>query len=64
MVVPRGSKVGEGLPSADTGRGYGVGSKTSQGAAPVTGAIALTLQFQPRLSFEKVDELQELRRGD
>jgi len=36
-----------------------VGSRTSQAAVHVTGAIVLTLQFQPRLSFEKADELQE-----
>ena len=39
--------MGERLPSADTGGGYGVGSRTSQAAAPITGAIVLT--FLPEL---------------
>jgi len=56
--------VGEQLPSADTGGGYGVGSRTSQVAAHVVGAIALTLQFQPPLSFAERGDLQELWRGN
>jgi subtilisin len=53
--APGGSKAtGVRILSTTTGGLYGYGSGTSEAAAHVTGAVALALQLQPEISFEKV----------
>ncbi len=56
-VAPGGSKTTERILSTIGGRGYGLGSGTSQSAAHVTGAVATVLQFAHELSVEEVRAL-------
>jgi serine protease AprX len=54
VVAPGGEKRGERILSTYLGGRLGEGSGTSQATAHVTGAAALLLRQQPRLSFERV----------
>jgi subtilisin family serine protease len=54
IAAPGGTKSGSRILSTNKGGGYGWGSGTSQAAAHVSGAIALVLQKNPKLSFDEV----------
>jgi subtilisin family serine protease len=54
VAAPGGSKASERILSTIPGGDYGWGSGTSQSAAHVSGAVALILERQPWISFERV----------
>jgi subtilisin len=53
VAAPGGSQSGPRIFSTNKGGGYGWGSGTSQAAAHVTGALALVLQKNPKMSYEE-----------
>jgi subtilisin family serine protease len=53
VAAPGGSQSGPRIFSTNKGGGYGWGSGTSQAAAHVTGALALVLQKNPKISSEE-----------
>jgi subtilisin family serine protease len=59
VAAPGGSQSGPRIFSTNKGGGYGLGSGTSQAAAHVTGALALVLQKNPKMSFEEVMALMQ-----
>jgi subtilisin len=59
IAAPGGEKTGEGILSTARGGGYAMGSGTSQATAHVTGAVALALQREPKLTFEQTRDLIE-----
>ena len=63
VAAPGGSQSGPRIFSTNKGGGYGWGSGTSQAAAHVTGALALVLQKNPKMSYEEaMTLLQETAR--
>jgi subtilisin family serine protease len=54
VAAPGGSQSGARIFSTNKGGSYGWGSGTSQAAAHVTGALALVLQKNPKISYEEV----------
>jgi subtilisin len=63
VAAPGGSQSGPRIFSTNKGGGYGWGSGTSQAAAHVTGALALVLQKNPKISYEEaMTLLQETAR--
>jgi subtilisin family serine protease len=59
VAAPGGSQSGPRIFSTNKGGGYGWGSGTSQAAAHVTGAVALVLQQNSKMSFEETVMLLE-----
>jgi subtilisin family serine protease len=53
VAAPGGSQSGPRIFSTNKGGSYGWGSGTSQAAAHVTGALALVLQKNPKMSYEE-----------
>jgi subtilisin len=63
VAAPGGSRSGPRIFSTNKGGSYGWGSGTSQAAAHVTGALALVLQRNPKMSYEEaIALLQETAR--
>jgi subtilisin len=59
VAAPGGSQSGPRIFSTNKGGGYGWGSGTSQAAAHVTGAVALMLQKNSKMSFKELVMLLE-----
>jgi subtilisin len=59
VAAPGGSQSGPRILSTNKGGGYGWGSGTSQAAAHVTGAVALMLQKNSKMSFKELVMLLE-----
>jgi subtilisin len=59
VAAPGGTQSGPRIFSTNKGGGYGWGSGTSQAAAHVTGAVALVLQKNSRMSFKEMVMLLE-----
>jgi subtilisin family serine protease len=59
VAAPGGEKTGEGILSTTRGGSYAMGSGTSQATAHVSGAVALALQRNSKLTFEQMRDLIE-----